>query len=301
VRRRAFTLVELLVVTAIVAVLIGLMLPLVRVVQSRARDAATSMRIEAVLQELSRHGREEGMLSHGLMIAADLPGVKLMTVDDQLRPLPETDGAALAEAGLAADSNTWLGYNSGHHFAFPWGQPTDSDADGDYDDPRLQRSIGDLSPDRSHRLLLAAGMLPEDDPATADNESLAAYRDRRGRDLPWNDAWGSPLVVAYGVYQPDGRDPSRAQVLRALQHYQYNRAVYLVVGSAGPVPTTAGGGDWDTTIAGYWDEIVQACDRDQDGDPLWDESGFDQPPWNGVRVVVDAARRRYLSAPVELK
>jgi hypothetical protein len=58
-------------------------------------------------------------------------------------------------------------------------------------------SITMLYPRKSAEILQVSGLV----------STVANYRDDRGASNPWNDAWGNPLVVSYGLYQPTEYGP----------------------------------------------------------------------------------------------
>ena len=311
-RHRGFTLIELLVVIVIIAVLVALLLPVVSLVRFKARAVDTSLRLEAALHALVEHGGQKNSAAFALMRDADLDGVKLWAVERGDRmvsaldnaPEPETDAALLARAGVV--TNAPLDYTADHTFAFPWGRERDLDGDGLFGEPGEEpdpRHLGQLSTARSTELMVLSGIAP--DPS--------AYRDDRSPERRWNDAWGNPLVLAYGVYQdraqaitgehvdPDGKTSAYAtnSMLQAREAYGFTRAVYLSAAAAGPRFTRDP--DFATTLQAVWDQAIAVCGSDDAGDPLWTAGGFTDPPWEGVRLGKADRRRSFLAAPVELK
>lgn len=298
--RRGFTLIEMLVVILIIAVLAGLLLPVVSMVRFQARSTDTMLRMEALLHELALHGDGRVSTAYALMRDADLGGVKLWAVpsgdvsvaDTSTLPVPETDPAVLAAAGIA--TNLPLDPALDHTFVFPWGRERDLDGDGIFGEAGEEpaaRHLGQLSVHRSEALMELTGVLP--DPA--------AYPGDRGRDRRWNDAWGNPLVIAHGVYQDRAVALANRSdsLLQARRTYGYSRAVYLAIAAAGPHFTRDS--DFDVTLQAVWDQAVAVCNRDDDGAALWTERGFADPPWKGIRRGEEDPLRCFLSAPIELK
>jgi hypothetical protein len=155
------------------------------------------------------------------------------------------------------------------------------------------------------------------------NEAAAVRRanDRSPRQR-WNDGWGQPLIVAYGIYQPPecrlgGRYAGDHYVREALTQYQYNRSLYVAVGApgerldpvlfpGGAMPDTsafASYADWSETFIDLWAHVAKGCTTG--GQTTWDETSFDSPPWKGTRVgeltVAGKRLRPLLSTPVEIK
>jgi hypothetical protein len=166
------------------------------------------------------------------------------------------------------------------------------------------------------------GLLPDDDPLTpAIDEAGIAYMTDRNTEKPWNDAWGQPLVIAYGLYQPPGYSPpagatNGAFCSKALRQYQYNRSVYISLASAGTTiadaPTAAkikssAVADWNAAgtgiLATVWNQCNVVCQPTAAEE--WTAESFDRPPWQGVKRGKNRVNgikvRSLLSSPHEFK
>lgn len=261
-------------------------------------------------------------------------------------------------AGLpVAKSGSWLmqdDYDTQpHYFAFPWPEtdqiyateyppppypieiwpshdpisyarvcqdPDDLDADG-----FQTASLADLSPRKTHGLFQAAGVF---DRIGVDPSS---YYSDRSDSRPWNDAFGNPLVVAYGLFQPpgsgyvgapyigghsgiDGKGVERIdgyRVDRARQRYGYSRALYLSFAAPGPVlprslSADAGTEDdpdvWrDEIWPSIWTEVSITCDAHEwTGRTFTRGNGRDSWP-NGFRSRSRDGYQHLLAAPFELR
>lgn len=289
----AFTLIELLIAIAIAGLLAALLLVGVGQVRLRSRIVSTSEKLEAALAGLSRLGGAEGSAAYVLQRRAGLGGVLLYRWQN---------GQPSAQEGADLD------LARKHHFGFPWAQ-ADRIASGDPDAETVPRPGGpellstavlaDLEPRRAVRLLALAGTLPPDDPATATrDEAAAAWGSDRSPRAGWNDAWGRPLVLAYGIFQP----PTGTAVNLAQRVYQYNRSVYIAAGAPGPELGPPLAADPVADLPRLWERIAAVC---QAGGRTWTREGFASPPWQGVRcATLEADGRRwrcFLSAPTELK
>lgn len=282
--RRAFTLLELLVVVSIILVLAGLILAGAQLARAQARAALTETRMQAVLQGFATAFRGEGRGATAvLQERLALGGVTRFRAKTSAESWTElVAGGAGESLDLAVPmAGAWLDPAPAHHFAAPWEQkagPLSSEPDLDADRFSTIR-LDQLSTLRSADLLAASGVVDADTAGGA----VAAIRSDRGLNRAWNDAWGHPLVVAYGLFQP----PTAVELREAQQRYGFTRSLYLVVAAAGPVIADATAAAdvrlaapaaWDADMAAIWS---QACDVAQAA--AWTGGSFAQPPWNGIR------------------
>lgn len=286
-RRRGFTLIELLIAIAIVATLVGLMVPVVSSIRWRGKAAVTTARMDNLLRGFARLGAEDGSGAYALQKGAGLPGVLTWKIDEltlETQPLV----------------GTWPDLTRPHLFGWPWGKTNligSTDPDSDV-------RLAQLDPTRSPQLVALAGVVEDGDP-------IQRWREVRAANRPWNDAWGHPLVVAWGLFQP-GQPPATAMksaspVREALRQYQYSRSVYLAVAAGGPAlrPALDGVPDWSQaepqTV--LWAQANEVCQPT--AETTWDGAAWAQPPWRGV-AIGDAREggrrlRPFLSAPIEVK
>lgn len=203
----------------------------------------------------------------------------------------------------------------------PWGRPPWATAvangytyfTGEVSGTPEARHLGQLSPLRTIGLLTAAGIL--------EDKGGAALRDDRSPSQKWNDAWGHPLVIAAGAYVPNRHDTKNANgdmsyqyasrprdhlLRRSRDAHGFQVAVYLTVGSVGIAPNGASMGlgadlrwsdaDDATALAGLWRHIRDTCKAED-----WDQDGFTDPPWSGVRREASGSGFCLLMAPIEVQ
>jgi prepilin-type N-terminal cleavage/methylation domain-containing protein len=291
--RRAFTMIELLVVIAIVLVLAGLLLPATQAVLHRTRVTATTVRIDGLLRQLGQIGEREGSVAYALQVAAGLPGVRAW----------KTDPLTLA---ASVYTGAYLDVAQPHLFGYPWGKPDLIRAlPAVASDPDADATLAQLDPTLTPAWIRVSGV------AEGAADPIAAWRSDRGTKKPWNDAWGHPLIVAYGMFQP-GAPPANppkgwSAAREAMRQYQYSRSVYLSVGACGPElpaglePTS----DWsDTAVLRATWTAINAGVQDRP-ELVWNAAAWAKPPWQGVRAgdaVVGGVRLRpQLAAPAEFK
>jgi hypothetical protein len=297
-----------------------------------ARGTKTAVRI----QDLQRALASDVRLADGqLTVAASLhqrlaaiapsgtiPGVQRFKVDQRL-------GTQFPSVGtwIPTPYPTWC-------FAYPWGKvPTDLPDDPPTRHPNPdevvsleEHGLTDLNPDFSAECFVLAGML--------DATQIADYRSDRSENRPWNDAWGNPIIVAIGLYQPRSNSSivSGARTFRgsgqtrtfedlflrrAIETYGFDRAFYVSAGSIGPViPSTINENDlsnpsatWTSggLLSSLWSAINTTSNIGPDGNEMWRTTAagpnpFIDPPWNGVRTGKgDDGSYRLIAAPMEIQ
>ncbi len=337
--RGAFTLIELLIVLAVIATLAAMLLPVLSMVRTNAKLLATSQRMEEVLRTAQAVPAGTQGQAAALMKALG-EGVEEFATNPANGTLTPLAGAWLTAAP--------------HRFAVPWSQPGLEPVSGAAVtalSPLAARAaphgLAELSPSRAEDLLLLAGIIPE----------TLTYRSDRSAGRAWNDRWGHPLSLAYGVYQPfanttisttrrtliakqlDMGNGTAAGLthevktaifpdlflVQATQAYAQTRAVYLAVAAAGPVlsqelQTGTADSAWlgtDGNPARIWNQVNRHGNRqvpnDDASDELWRTdfqvwtpstpavTAFANPPWTAIKRTRAAGQITLLSAPVEVK
>jgi prepilin-type N-terminal cleavage/methylation domain-containing protein len=214
---------------------------------------------------------------------------------------------------------------------WPWGKQIFSRIEGgllsqieyrvDSNGDLIDRTLADLSPLRTIDLLQAAGVVPGTD------EGRDSYRQNRSPGKNWNDAWGSPLVVACAHYLParydfdDVNDTMLHQELgkqipkmsrdalggrdyfmtKADETYGYHRSFYATVGATGGLHGGIIPGDWqaaddDETLRSLWVEITQVTRANE-----WTGASFDSPPWSGLRSIDHEGAAMHVLSPKEFR
>jgi prepilin-type N-terminal cleavage/methylation domain-containing protein len=172
--------------------------------------------------------------------------------------------------------------------------------------------LGQMSPLRTLELLQAAGLVTD----------AVAWRSDRRTSAPWNDAWGSPLVVSYAIFQPEryrnSSDPAdqnqRGLLLdRCQERYGYNRSLYIAVGAVGATVRSADAG---LTLPNPWPDRNVPWDAAKDAEVMrwlwrqarecgdaeeWTETWQEKRPWEGVRARTTGGHMGILYAPTELR
>ena len=173
----------------------------------------------------------------------------------------------------------------------------------------------------SAQLLRIGGILDPQRFAT-DAAAFTAYRTDRQRDRPWNDAWGRPLLLSFGLYHPRkfGAFPQDQFVRSARVAYSYSRSLYIAGAAVGPkLPDSVSdadiandAADWTTAGTGLlpllWGHCIVVAGT-SDGVESWRTDGsvtppfnaFATPPWSGIRRARSNGRYCLLSAPVEIR
>ncbi|MBN8523782.1 MAG: type II secretion system protein [Planctomycetes bacterium] len=330
-RNAGFSLIELVLVMSIIAVLALLMIPLIGFFREQARWAVTTARMQDLLTAAA--ALEKTALT--LQRQGGLGGVTLFIRKSQaqidlVNSNPSRNNPFL-DTPMAAKPAEWLTqsqYDQPWYFGFPWNEtdriqarsssmlPAGTVSESQAIDAAgfQTATLSDLSPLRSFELMSAMGAFND----VAD--AAASYRTDRGADRRWNDAWGRPLVVAFGLFQPpprtaiiyDAYSPIATfaqdgwRVAESLKMYGYDRAIYVSVGAVGPslpagLPpdsiTDPAAGVWTATVLpSLWSRITTAC-----GGSTWTGASFASPPWKSVRTAKDTEGACALSAPAVLR
>lgn len=270
--KSAFTLIELLVVIAIITILSGLLMSGAFMMRTRAKMALTVQRISTVHSGLAHAASERELV------------------------------AVLFAAPVDLDSDPGMG--PANMLATPFGAKTPNGTGVPI--PATAVNLRNFNPARSLDLLFYAStfsVYPDrrDAIATASNlaTALTAYDNDRSAKQPWNDAWGQPLVVAYGVYDAGTSATSDSA-------FGYRRSITASVGSAGE--KAAGTGTATARLSAIWTQVNNACNmRNNVGLDRWQVTGstnaFTTPPWAGVEQQKDkpTGSRCSLSAPQEYR
>ncbi len=306
---RAFTLIELLLVMAVVAILTAILLPVLSLVRDQARTTATVSRMEDIQRGLATLTGPGGA---ALALQRDA-GLEGFTALDFVAADQSWRIAGGSWLNFPSDSLVYSGSTVQrppdairHLLPTPWGaRPLDFSRPDDANDgklPPLPRRIDDLSLAACDRLLVLSG-------AATDAASLADPAAGR----PWNDRWGRPLAVAYGLYQPPENDTGvnvrNAQgyrepdlfLRRAQRAYQTVRAVYVAVASAGRIAAPEAA-DRAGQVREVW---ARAMETSAAADRWWTEVSWANPPWTGTALLRASVGGRpltgILTAPIDIR
>jgi hypothetical protein len=305
-RRSAFTLIELLIVIVIIMVLAGLLLVASQQAIFHAKAVKTIRRMDHITESLIRCGIESGSSAAIIQEKAQLGGV--LTFRRKV-------GAMTAQAEPA--NGTWQDISQPHRFGFPWNRENlnhsdESDASAVTVDGRSitvsSVTLTDLSPLETLRLLALADVLPADDATTSGiDESEVAWADR-SPERGWNDAWGNPLAVSWGLFQPGLLGsaaptwPLEKQIEDSIQQYHYSRALYISVAAMGPSSLSLSGSPI-ADLPTIWGLATRVCQPTPES--TWTERSFADAPWNGVKrekgTGTDKGQIGFLSTPHEIR
>jgi prepilin-type N-terminal cleavage/methylation domain-containing protein len=201
-----------------------------------------------------------------------------------------------------------------HLFNYPWGKSpfsiTGAVTATSAPIPPEHHILRNLCPYQTMNLLVAANILL-DDPYT-DASSAGQYvagdqfedisgsgvyqyasdlytTDRRTKE-PWNDKWGNPIVVAYGIFQPQpfptgtgnnegGPQGPNPYATQSLQVYQYARSFYISVAAAGPIVRNITPANLVSTSMSTWIDTPPAASpgatiQQWQPSPAWDNTNF---------------------------
>lgn len=331
--QRGVTLIEMLIVIGIIAVLIGLLLPVAGMVRERAHWLDAANRVELVRRALSAVEPEEGSAAIALMRRASLPGVTQTSYQRHHADPAQRDRLAAAEGA-------WLAYDLPWQLRFPLGRsavgftstnPYQSTGPGTGSGGNWQFvksttyagipfTLAEMTSAFTPALLVAAGICPDAD----------AYRQDRGPTRPWNDPWGQPLIIGLGLYQygpitadarsrwpwtevgttgeQDLTSPAFAKQWSEVRtHYGVLRTLYLAVGAIGPEgPVGLASSLTDANIDACWQQILTLCNTADDGSELWRMApsasppvdALAHPPWQGLRQRKLGSKQSLLALPL---
>jgi len=203
--------VELLVVVVVVAIIAGFIVATLGLLGDQSRSLQTIQRIEQAVNRIGQQGGDVHSTAYALQAnVAGFGGTATFETAPGASHGQPSGGAAWHEVWPDPDGVDPL------ILAYPWGRDrlywiregwyadnvdpplpvtdpsTWSDAErSDWEAPE-KHDLSELFPRRTAEILAFAGIA----------ESVQDYRDQRDPDLPFNDAWGNPLVVAYCLFQP---------------------------------------------------------------------------------------------------
>jgi prepilin-type N-terminal cleavage/methylation domain-containing protein len=302
--KRAFTMIELLIVISIIGVLAAMLILVSKNARDRVNSSITHQRIEAVIQGLLAY-QSDGSLALAL----------------QSGPLSVSisNGFALSNDNWTSVAATIPG-NTRYFWDKPFGKGAKDYVTGAPDVDRLSN----FNPQKTIELLRASGVMMDhrteqrtgNDPTLPPGPYSVASKllatDRSGK-MAWNDAWGNPIIVGYAIYQTKGDATQRKIDIR---NYGFNRAVYLSAGAVGKVKRSSinYSANWtgdSGVLQKSWNminEIVNTRNRDgnDNGIEITEELYVgEQKPWSGIATATGKGLNRkfecYLSAPQEVK
>jgi len=305
--RRAFTLIELLIVLSVIALLAGLIIGVLPILRLQSRLTLTQGRMQDFLGALSRMGSTERTPGQALLEEVKIAGSPALGGVRRF--------SAAFDGRLGVVEGAWLSYDTvakPWEMRFPWGRNAivfAADGTPGSKAPGLLTSakprhfaMSQMNPRLSEAFWVASGLCAR----------VEDYRSIRTPSRAWNDAWGNPLVVGYALYQygprPAGQSPlapvrtddpvvtadepdqgtygntikyARQQIL-AIEALRQPRIVYVSVGALGSRPaglwanpaaasadaSSATASVRDTVWVDGWNEINTVCNRRVDSDPM---------------------------------
>jgi len=317
VSRRAFSLIEILIVMAVIAILAALLLPTLSMVRDQARATVSATRLDEATRALVTISVVQGE-TPGFVLRRQLQSYRpavvrgVLTFRRDLHTLEWFPAATLDDTDPPTTMQAWVAapYRA-FEFAHPWGsQPTDQAGDTPTTltptgtvVPLETHALGDLTPVLSAELLRIGGIL---DPGRFGTDAAAwtAYRTLRKRDQPWNDAWGRPLLMGFAQYHPRryfGADITSGNTITAMPDdmlfrrarvaYGYAQSIYVAGAAVGPVLPDAvtesaleqDGSDWITEgsglLAQLWGQSVAVAGA-VGGVQMWRTDGSVNPVVN---------------------
>ena len=317
-QRRAFTMMELLVVISIIAILGSVIIAVSNSVRNSARINLTTQRIEQIHQGILAYTAGQGPF--GVVTLQGLLNLNTNSGTFGQTTVAPGDTLALSNAANAKCN---------------WQAPLEK-ADGKITDEAVAgyAYLSQFNPRKTVELLHISGILsgetlsatvhPDFLPLPTEiQDSSKRYTMIRGRNSPWNDAWGYPFVVGVAVFQTKGNSTQRISDLDA---YGKTRAVYISIGcsanttfsSGWPSPGNVAGSAWvgtpaDTNGALYWSwkkvcEVNATANKNSGDFETTNETWRSEThpntgaPWHGIRRMgYTNGAMVFQSEPLEIK
>lgn len=294
--RIAFTLIELLIVIAVIVGLAGLTFIVGNRVVDAAKVTRTSQRIQAVITGLGQLGSASAAYA----------------IQDQVLRISTTTG----QSGKVNWSNPQPYTTWEYCYVSPFFQVDATRKTGPTSSPGSVAYLSEFQSRKTVELLVASGVCDTDDDVSGvayagvptylsshpyKNGALRV-KHLRGARYPWNDAWGNPLIVAYALFETNSAADLAA--------YGYNRCVYISVGALGSVRSAASNQALAVPftnlndLSNAWTRINAVANVDASNKEMW-TSAATSPPWNGIRSAIGDGSSyigtAMLSAPAEYR